>query len=252
MALAISGLAADDDGTLTFSDGTHSVTVTIANGQVVDSQGNPISTVNLAAAGFSGDVTISSSLSVSDVAGNHFSTTGNAVTLDTIPPTAAFTSGSENEANESWTLEGTYSDNGGPDVQSVQVFLGSTSGTNLGTATLSNGTWTLTTSNNVVDQAHLTFVALVTDNAGNTATTSLTVSDPAGVAGSPINGADGSLRRPGDWADHANLHRRSVGLVVAESRHQPRQRHVDGPDERPQCTDGFDGRRLLRSDTASA
>ena len=68
-------------------------------------------------------------------------------TLDTVAlPKVAFTSGSENEANESWTLTGTYSDNGGPGVQSVQVFLGSTSGTYLGTATLSNGTWTLTTS----------------------------------------------------------------------------------------------------------
>ena len=187
VALAVGGLAVDDNGTLTFSDGSHSVTVMITNGQVVDSQGHPLSTVNLAAAGFSGDVTISSSLSVSDAAGNHFSATGNTVTLDTIPPTVAFTSGSENEANESWTLKGTYSDKGGPGVQSVQVFLGSTSGTYLGTATLSNGTWTLTTSNNVVDQARLTFVALVTGNAGNTATASITELDPAGVAGSPIN-----------------------------------------------------------------
>ena len=114
----------------------------------------------------------------------------NPFVVDTVTPKVALASeggASENEANESWTLKGTYSDNGGPGVQSVQVFLGSTSGTYLGTATLSNGNWTLTTSNNVVDQAQLTFVALVTDNAGNTATTSLTVSDPAGVAGSPIN-----------------------------------------------------------------
>jgi hypothetical protein len=187
VALAVSGLAADDNGTLTFSDGSHSVTVTITNGQVVDSQGHPLSTLNLAAAGFSGDVTISSSLSVSDAEGNHFSATGNTVTLDTIPPTVAFTSGSENEAKESWTLKGTYSDNGGPGVQSVQVFLGSTSGTYLGIATLSNGNWALTTSNNIEDQARLMFVALVTDNAGNTATASITELDPAGVAGSPIN-----------------------------------------------------------------
>ena len=66
VALAVGGLAADDNGTLTFSDGSHSLTVTITNGQVVDSQGHPLSTLNLAAAGFSGDVTISSSLSVSD------------------------------------------------------------------------------------------------------------------------------------------------------------------------------------------
>ena len=72
-------------------------------------------------------------------------------------------------------------------MQSVQVFLGSTSGTYLGIATLSNGNWALTTSNNIEDQARLMFVALVTDNAGNTATASITELDPAGVAGSPIN-----------------------------------------------------------------
>ena len=99
----------------------------------------------------------------------------NPFVVDTVTPKVAFASeggASENEANESWTLKGTYSDNGGPGVQSVQVFLGSISNANyLGTATLSNGNWTLTTSNNVVERAQLTFVALVTDNAGNTATT---------------------------------------------------------------------------------
>ena len=73
-------------------------------------------------------------------------------------------------------------------MQSVKVYLGSISTTNyLGTATLSNGTWTLTTPHNVPDSSHLTFVAVVTDNAGNTNTASVTVADPAGVAGNPIN-----------------------------------------------------------------
>ena len=194
VALAVSGLAADDNGTLTFSDGTHSVTVTIANGQVVAGENNTTTTVNLST--LANEQTITSSLSITDPAGNSFLATGNVVTLDLVAPTVAFNSqrgepegATENEANESWTLTGTYSDNtNGSGVKSVQVYLGSISTANyLGTATLSNGTWTLTTSNNVVDRAQLTFVALVTDNAGNTATTSLTVSDPAGVAGSPIN-----------------------------------------------------------------
>ena len=102
--------------------------------------------------------------------------------------TVAFTSESENEASETWTLKGTDSNTGGSGVQSVKVYLGSISTTNyLGTATLSNGTWTLTTPHNVPDSSHLTFVAVVTDNAGNTNTASVTVADPAGVAGNPIN-----------------------------------------------------------------
>src|SRR5262249_25180237 len=48
VAFTISGLEADDSGTLTFSDQAgHTVLVTIVNGQAVDSQGQPISTVNL-------------------------------------------------------------------------------------------------------------------------------------------------------------------------------------------------------------
>jgi len=45
----------------------------------VDSQGHPISTVNLSSLG---DGTITSSLAVSDTAGNIFSASGNAVPLD--------------------------------------------------------------------------------------------------------------------------------------------------------------------------
>ena len=73
VALAISGLAADDNGTLTFSDGTHSVTVTIARGQVVAGENNTTTTVNLST--LSDDTSITSSLSVSDAAGNSFSAT---------------------------------------------------------------------------------------------------------------------------------------------------------------------------------
>ena len=80
VAFAISGLASDDSGTLTFNDQTgHAVVVAIANGQAVDSQGHPLSTVNLSS--FS-DGTIASLLTVSDPAGNHFSASGNAVPLD--------------------------------------------------------------------------------------------------------------------------------------------------------------------------
>ena len=80
VAFTISGLASDDSGTLTFSDQTgHAVVVAIANGQAVDSQGHPLSTVNLSSLS---DGTIASSLTVSDTAGNHFSASGNTVPLD--------------------------------------------------------------------------------------------------------------------------------------------------------------------------
>ena len=80
VAFTICGLASDDSGTLTFSDQAgHAVVVAIANGQAVDSQGHPLSTVNLSSLS---DGTITSSLTVSDPAGNHFSASGNAVPLD--------------------------------------------------------------------------------------------------------------------------------------------------------------------------
>ena len=48
VAFTISGHDADDSGTLTFSDHAgHAVVVAVANGQAVDSQGHPISEVNL-------------------------------------------------------------------------------------------------------------------------------------------------------------------------------------------------------------
>ena len=53
--------------------------VAIANGQAVDSQGHPLSTVDLSSLS---DGTITSLLAVSDPAGNHFSASGNAVPLD--------------------------------------------------------------------------------------------------------------------------------------------------------------------------
>ena len=80
VAFTISGLASDDSGTLTFSDQAgHAVVVAVANGQAVDSQGHPISDVNLSSLS---DGTITSSLTVSDPAGNQFSASGNAVPLD--------------------------------------------------------------------------------------------------------------------------------------------------------------------------
>src|SRR5262249_52884751 len=80
VAFTISGLEADDSGTLFFSDQAgHPVVVTIVNGQAVDSQGHPISTVNLSSLS---DGTITSLLAVSDTAGNQFSASGNAVPLE--------------------------------------------------------------------------------------------------------------------------------------------------------------------------
>src|SRR5262249_52635497 len=79
VAFAISGLASDDSGTLTFSDQAgHAVVVAIANGQAVDSQGHPIATVNLSSLS---DGTITSSLAVSDQPGHPFSSPTN-----TTPP----------------------------------------------------------------------------------------------------------------------------------------------------------------------
>uniref|UniRef100_UPI003F9E7153 beta strand repeat-containing protein n=1 Tax=Mycobacterium sp. TaxID=1785 RepID=UPI003F9E7153 len=185
VAFAVSGLDTDDSGTLTFSDSQDdSVTVTIIDGQVVAGAHNTTTTVDLS--GLANEQTITSSLSVTDPAGNVFSASGNAVTLDLVAPKVAFTS--EHENGESWTLTGTDSDVGGSGVQSVQIFEGSASGTLLGTATLNgNGTWSLTTA--PLADGILTFVAEVTDKAGNAATASVTVDDrvPAGVAGNPIN-----------------------------------------------------------------
>ena len=107
-------------------------------------------------------------------------------TVDTVAPKVAFTC--EREVGESWTLTGTDSDCGGPGVKSVQIFEDGANGTFLGSAQLNgNGTWCLTTA--PLADGCLTFVAEVTDQAGNTASASVVVDDriPAGSAGNPIN-----------------------------------------------------------------
>ena len=173
------------DGTLIFFNGATEVAVT--TGQV-------ITAAEIAA----GDLTLvpntdttttgSFQFKVTDSEGGTLSANAATMTVNLAQLTVAFTSEFENEASETWTLKGTDLNTGGSGVQSVKVYLGSISTTNyLGTATLSNGTWTLTTPHNVPDSSHLTFVAVVTDNAGNTNTASVTVADPAGVAGNPIN-----------------------------------------------------------------
>jgi hypothetical protein len=80
VALAVGGLDTDDSGTLTFRDGSNSVTVTISNGQVVAGAHNTATTVDLSS--LTDDKTITSSLSVSDAAGNTFAASGNTVSLD--------------------------------------------------------------------------------------------------------------------------------------------------------------------------
>ena len=86
-------------------------------------------------------------------------------TVDTVAPKVAFTC--EHEVGESWTLTGTDSDCGGPGVKSVQIFEDGANGTFLGSAQLNaNGTWCLTTA--PLADGCLTFVAEVTDQAGNT------------------------------------------------------------------------------------
>ena len=166
------------------------------------------------------------------------------------PPQVAFTSESENEASESWTLTLNVSDTGGSGVQSVKVYLGSISTANyLGAAALINGTWKLTTPPNVPDSSQLTFVAVVTDNSGNTATAKVTVADPAGVAGNPINLA---LTDPsgGQATGPITLTLPEFRQIGVQRGHQPRQRHMDGTDERSQRADGPDGRSLLRGNGA--
>jgi FG-GAP-like repeat len=75
VAFSVSGAESDDSGTLTFSDGTHTATVTITGG---DTTG----TVNLSS--FNDNTPITSTLALTDTAGNSFSASGNDVTL--IPP----------------------------------------------------------------------------------------------------------------------------------------------------------------------
>ena len=73
----VGGLETDDNGTVTFSDGTNSVQVTITNGAA------DAPTVDLTGLA---DGPITASLSVSDAAGNTFTASANA-TLDTALPT---------------------------------------------------------------------------------------------------------------------------------------------------------------------
>src|SRR6516165_8444727 len=169
VAFTISGLEPDDSGTLTFSDqARHAVVVTIVNGQAVDSQGHPISTVNLSSLS---DGTITSSLAVSDTAGNHFSAGGNAVPLDqdlgehpsvlvnggSTTPIGAAGAGqvaltiSGLEADDSGTL--TFSDQAGKTVQ-VHVTGGQTNYT-ASLSSLANGSISSS-------------LAVSTDTAGNT------------------------------------------------------------------------------------
>ncbi len=79
VAFGVNGLESDDSGTLTFSDGTHNVVVTITDGQVITGTDNTTTTVNLASLA---DGTVTSTLALTDAAGDSFGATGNAVTLD--------------------------------------------------------------------------------------------------------------------------------------------------------------------------
>src|SRR5262249_51500334 len=162
VTFTISGLASDDSGTLTFSDQAgHTVGVTIVNGQAVDSQGHPISTVNLSSLS---DGTITSSLAVSDPAGNQFSASGNAVPLDQDlgeHPTVAFADANIGKANagaEHFTVGGLA-----PDDTAVITFTDHLGVSKTATVT-TNGTFT-------VDLSTLS---------DGTITASMTVSDPAG------------------------------------------------------------------------
>ena len=135
------------------------------------------------------DLSRSISWTVTDGSASNGTSAAVTSTLDTVAlPKVAFTS--EHESGESWTLRGTYSDAGGPGVASIKVQLfvgGNASGTPLAATLNGDGTWSLATGS--LPDGNLTFVATVTDNAGNKTTASVPVNDvvPAGVAGNPIN-----------------------------------------------------------------
>ena len=83
---SVGGLESDDSGTVTFSNGAHSIMVSIVGGQVVAGPNNTAATVNLSSLP---DGTITSSLVLNtDPAGNTFTpVAGNSITLDTVQPT---------------------------------------------------------------------------------------------------------------------------------------------------------------------
>ncbi|MBV1688456.1 VCBS domain-containing protein [Novosphingobium sp. G106] len=134
-----------------------------------------------------------------DAANNTIAGTGHSYTLDNSAPqfldnlSSSGAAGNQfafvmTKSGNNFTFRVTGSDNVG--ISSVNIF-NQTTGTSLGSASLSGGVYSLTVGN-IVNNGQ-TFIATIVDAAGNTATKSGTVSSnsfaiaPAGIAGSPIN-----------------------------------------------------------------
>src|SRR5580704_7582828 len=179
VAFTVSGIESDDSGTLTFSDGSHSVAVTITDGLVVTGTDNTLTTVNLSS--LADDTSITSSLALTDTAGNSFTASGNAVTLDqdtTEQPSVAVDNGSTTpigaagasavaftgsgiESDYSGTL--TYSDGS----HSVAVTI--TDGL---VVTGTDNTLTTVNLSSLADDTSITSSLALTDTAGNSFTAS--------------------------------------------------------------------------------
>jgi hypothetical protein len=179
VALAVGGLASNDNGTLTFTDGTSKVTVMIANGQVVAGANNTTATVDLSS--LADDKIINSSLSVSDAAGNMFAANGNAVMLD-------------QDVGEQAALKLNVTNNliGAAGASAVAFNIAGLDPEDTGKVTFtdSNG-------NTVpvgVNGAQSSYMANLTSLADGTITSSLAVNtDPAGNSFTPIAGNSVSL-----------------------------------------------------------
>ncbi|WP_189446278.1 beta strand repeat-containing protein, partial [Salinicola rhizosphaerae] len=107
----VSGLDADATAIATFSDGTNSVTANVA--------ADGSFTVDLSDLA---DGEVTSSLAITDTAGNTATVTGDSVTLDTTAPTVSDAAASTDEADLGSTVSGTIAiDDNGSGVDSISV-----------------------------------------------------------------------------------------------------------------------------------
>jgi Ca2+-binding RTX toxin-like protein len=165
VAFTVSGLD-DEIGTATFSDGSHSVTVTVG--------GNGAYTTNLNGLN---PATITSTLNVGDAAGNRFAATGNSLTIDPGPSAGA----GATTVGHGKTVDLTALANGliTPGIAGDSESITAVSAAH-GTTALSNDTVTYTAPANGSDTLSFT----VADQYGDTATGTVNVTvDPGPTAG---------------------------------------------------------------------
>jgi T5SS/PEP-CTERM-associated repeat protein len=207
----VSGLASDDSGTLTFSDGTHSVVVTITDGAAVTGTNNTLTTVNLSS--LADDTSITSSLSLTDTADNSFTASGNVVTLDqdigeqaglsvVVDGGSTTPIGSAGASVVPFTVSGLASDDSGT--------LTFSDGTHSVVVTITDGAAvtgtdnTLTTVNlsSLADDTSITSSLSLTDTADNSFTASgnvVTVAPPLTTDNWSGNAGDGDWTTTGNW-----------------------------------------------------